>query len=154
MKPSATLMKKAIESAVMSAAKSDYAVGAIITKGKKIIAVGETRLNRENDPTVHAEIVAIRRACRKLKSRFLDGCILYTTHEPCVMCAGAAIWAKMDGVVFGAFIRDAKKHSSKKYSWRQIDISCKTVLQNGTPKLDLAEGFMRKECLKLFELSQ
>jgi tRNA(Arg) A34 adenosine deaminase TadA len=70
------------------------------------------------------------------------------------MCAGAAIWAKMDGIVFGAFIRDAKKYSTQKFSWRQINISCKKVADNGVPKLKVVEGFLRDECLKLFQLSQ
>lgn len=147
-------MQKAIELAKESAKKGDYAVGAVIVKGDKIISRGETNLKRENDPTVHAEIVAIRDACLKLNSRFLEGFILYTTHEPCPMCASAAIWAKMKGIVFGAFIEDARQRRGKNFSWRQIDISCKEVLAKGIPKLELVEGFLRDECIKLFDLSQ
>ncbi len=147
-------MKRAIEIAKESAKKGDYALGAVIVKDSKILAEGTTNLKHEHDPTVHAEIVAIRTACKKLKAHYLEKCVLYTTHEPCPMCASAVIWAKMEGIVFGAFKDDAKERGSKKFSWRQIDISCKDVLKKGEPKLKVVEGFMRDECLKLFDLSQ
>ncbi|MBI2673642.1 nucleoside deaminase [Candidatus Woesearchaeota archaeon] len=147
-------MQKAIELAKESAKNGDYALGAVIVKEDEIIATGTTNLKHENDPTVHAEIVSIRNACKKLNSKYLDGCILYTTHEPCPMCASAAIWAKMKGIVFGAFLEDAKQRQGKNFSWRQIDISCKDILKKGTPKIELVEGFLRDECLKLFDFSQ
>ncbi len=147
-------MQKAIEFAKKSAKKGDYALGAVIVKNDKVIATGTTNLKHENDPTVHAEIVAIRNACKKLNLKYLEDCVLYTTHEPCPMCASAAIWAKMKGIVFGAFVEDAKQRQRKKFSWRQINMSCKDILAKGTPKLELVEGFLRDECLKLFDLSQ
>ncbi len=147
-------MQEAIKLAKESAKKGDYALGAVIVKNDKIIASGTTNLKHENDPTVHAEIVAIRNTCNKLNSKYLEGCILYTTHEPCPMCASAAIWAKMKGIVFGATIEDTKNKQGQNFSWRQIDISCKDVLSKGTPKLELIEGFLRKECNKLFDPSQ
>ncbi|MFH1055648.1 MAG: nucleoside deaminase [Candidatus Altiarchaeota archaeon] len=147
-------MQKAIELAKESAKNGDYALGAVIVKDDEIIATGTTHLKHENDPTVHAEIVSIRNACKNLNSKYLEGCILYSTHEPCPMCASAAIWAKMKGIVFGAFIEDAKQRQRKNFSWRQIGIPCKDVLKKGTPKLELVEGFLRNECLKLFDLSQ
>jgi len=147
-------MQKAIELAKKSAQNGDYAVGAVIVKNNEIIASGTSNLHHENDATIHPEMVAIRSACQKLNSKYLQDCILYTTHEPCPMCTSAAIWAKMKGIVFGAFIEDAKGKSGKKFSWRQIDISCRNVLSKGTPKLELTEGFLREECNKLFDLSQ
>ena len=153
MKTKKEFMVSAIEYAKESAKRGDYALGAVIVKDNKIIAKGATNLKHENDPTVHGEIVAIRNACKKLNSGYLEGCILYTTAEPCPMCTSAAIWAKMDGIVFGTFTTDAKNKGNRKFSWRQIGIPCKYVLSKGTPKLELKEGFMRKECIKLFELS-
>src|SRR3989344_4838196 len=147
-------MQKAILAAKKSAKNGDYALGALVVKNNKVIATGTTKLKHENDPTVHAEIVAIRGACKKLDSRFLENCVLYTTHEPCPMCASTAIWAKMKGIVFGAFIEDAKNKASENFSWRQINISCKSILAKGTPKLELVEGFLRDECIELFYLSQ
>ena len=147
-------MHKAIALARESAQKGDYALGAVIVKDDEIIASGTTNLKHENDPTVHGEIVAIRNACKKLESPYLEGCILYATHEPCPMCASAAIWAKMKGIVFGATSEDAKHKQGGKFSWRQIDIPCKDVLSKGTPKLELVEGFLREECNTFFDLSQ
>ena len=147
-------MQKAIELARQSAAQGDYALGAVIVKGDEIIAEGTTNVKHENDPTVHAEVVAIRTACRKLETRNLEGYILYTTHEPCPMCASAAIWAKMEGIVYGATIHDTEGKGSKKFTWRQINIRCRDILKEGTPRLELVEEFMRDECIKLFELSQ
>ena len=146
-------MVKCINIAKKSASKGDYAVGALIVKDDEIIATGETLLNRSTDATMHAEIVAIRKACKKLNSRILEGCILYTTHEPCPMCASAAIWAKMDCIVFGATYKDAKDKATKKFSWRQINIPCKYILSKGQPKVKLVEKFMRKECNELFSFS-
>lgn len=147
-------MKEAIDLARKSAMRGDYALGCVIVKGDEIISVGTTNLKHENDPTVHGEIVAIRNACNKLEAHYLQDCILYTTHEPCPMCASAAIWAKMKGIVFGNFKDDAKKYATENFSWRQIDISCKDVLSKGEPTLELVEGFMHDECLELYKLSQ
>mgnify|MGYP001576022054 CR=1 FL=1 len=147
-------MRKAIDVAIESAKGGDYAVGAVIEKDGKIIAIGKTKLKTGNDPTNHAEIIAIREACKKIGSKFISGAVLYTTHEPCAMCSSAAIWARMKGIVFGATIQDAKNKASKKFTWRQINISCKQVLSKGDPKLELVEKFLRKECLELFELSK
>lgn len=147
-------MRQAIELAKKSAQRGDYALGVVIVKDGIVIATGTTNLKHENDPTVHGEIVAIRNACKELQSGYLVGCILYTTHEPCPMCASAAIWAKMKGIVFGNYKDDAKKYQSENFSWRQIDISCKDILIKGEPVLELSEGFMREECLELYELSQ
>ncbi|MDP2925592.1 MAG: nucleoside deaminase [Nanoarchaeota archaeon] len=150
-------MNKAIEVAKDSAKRGDYALGAVIVKENKIIATGTTNLKHENDPTVHAEIVAIRNACKSVGSKFLNDCILYTTHEPCPMCASAAIWARMEGIVFGASLEDAleyaKSKATRKFTWRQINIKCKDILLKGDPKLELIEKFMREDCNKLFELS-
>ena len=147
-------MEKAIQIAKESAARLDYALGAVIIKDDKIIAMWTTNLKHENDPTVHAEIVAIRNACKELSAKYLEDCILYTTHEPCPMCASAAIWAKMKWIVFWAFAEDSKQRAWNNFSWRQIDISCKDVLAKWTPKLEIIEWFCRDECLELFALAQ
>ena len=154
MKAEERFMERAIELAKKSAKAGDYALGVVIVKDGAVIATGTTNLKHENDPTVHGEIVAIRNACKELNSGYLQDCVLYTTHEPCPMCASAAIWAKMKGIVFGNFKDDAKNYQSENFSWRQIDISCKDILIKGEPHLELHEGFMREECLKLYELSQ
>ncbi len=147
-------MKIAIEEAKNSAKLGNYALGCLVVKDGNVIATGKNKLKTENDPTLHGEIDAIRNACKILKSPYLEGCILYTTLEPCPMCASAAIWAKMKGIVFGAFKEDAQKIQGEKFSWRQINISSNDILKEGDPKLNLVKGFMREECLKLFDLTK
>lgn len=152
-------MQKAIEIAKNSAKDKGYAIGAVVVKENKIISTGETLFSKHpNDPTAHAEINAIKEACKKLNSSTLDDCVLYSTHEPCPMCASTAIWAKMKGIVFGAPIEDAFEYanskSSEKFSWRQINIKSREVLSKGEPKLELIENFMREDCKNLFKLSK
>ncbi len=154
MTPKKEFMEKAIEEAKIGAKKGNYALGCVIVKDGEIIATGMNKTKTENDPTLHGEVDTIRNACQILKSHYLEECVLYTTLEPCPMCTSAAIWAKMKGIVFGAFKEDAQKNQGENFSWRQIDISCKDIIAKGEPKLNLIEGFMREECLKLFDLTK
>lgn len=82
--------------------------GAIVVKGGKVIGRGCNEVTGTLDPTAHAEVNAIRAACRKLKAFSLEGCVLYTSCEPCPMCLGAAYWARLDRVVFANTRRDAE----------------------------------------------
>ncbi len=81
--------------------------GTVIVKDGAVIAEGVNCVTSLNDPTAHAEITAIREACRKLGSFQLDGCELYTSCEPCPMCLGAIYWARPAGVFYGASAADA-----------------------------------------------
>jgi tRNA(Arg) A34 adenosine deaminase TadA len=81
--------------------------GAVIVKGGEIVGEGYNQVTSTNDPTAHAEIVAIRNACQKLDSFQLDGCILYTSCEPCPMCLGAIYWARPANVFYAATREDA-----------------------------------------------
>lgn len=157
--PKKEFMEKAIEEAKNSASSDSYAIGAIVVGiNGEIISVEYTSTFETNDATAHAEVNAIRSACKKLNNRYLLGCWLYSTLEPCPMCTSAAIWAKMDGIVFGATKEDAQKFAknltNEKLTWRQIDISSKDIISKGNPKLNLAEGFMREECCKLFDFAK
>lgn len=95
-------MLEAIKEAEKSALLDEVPVGAVIVKDGKIIARGHNLREKTNDPTSHAEIVAIRKACRKLNSWRLVGCTIYVTVEPCTMCAGTLLWNRIDRIVFGA----------------------------------------------------
>ncbi len=81
--------------------------GAIIVKDGKIIAKGLNQVTSKNDSTAHAEIVAIRNACKKLKTFNLENCIIYCSCEPCPMCLGAIYWARISEVYFAATKNDA-----------------------------------------------
>ena len=83
--------------------------GALVVKEGKIVGRGVNLVTTSNDPTSHAEIVAIRDACKNLNSFQLDGCIVYASCEPCPMCLGAIYWARPDMLVFAASHDDAAK---------------------------------------------
>jgi tRNA(Arg) A34 adenosine deaminase TadA len=83
--------------------------GAVVVRADEIIAEGVNRVTSTNDPTAHAEVVAIREACRKLHLFELKGCEIYTSCEPCPMCLGAIYWARADRVYFGNTATDASK---------------------------------------------
>jgi tRNA(adenine34) deaminase len=152
MKPDKSFMQKAIDLATDSAKSGGYAIGSVIVKDGQVIATGNTTLIGNIDPTLHGEINAIRSACKVLNNKYLEGCILYTTHEPCPMCTSAAIWAKMKGIVFGATIEDGIAANHNTLSYRQINLKAKDVADKGTPKVEIFEGFMREECKQLFAL--
>ncbi len=153
MQTNKKFMEKAIEIAKKWFKSWEYPIWAVIVKNDTIIAVWEVRRKRDEDPTAHAEIIAIRNACKELNSRSLKWCIIYTTQECCPMCASAIVWSKMDWIVFGAFSDDTKWKSTDTFSWRQIAISCKDVLEKSYLKLELVEWFMRNECKELLNLS-
>lgn len=81
--------------------------GAVLVKENRIIARGWNRVTSTNDPTAHAEIVAIRSACQVLADFKLDGCVLYVNAEPCPMCLAAAYWAGLDKIYYAATREDA-----------------------------------------------
>ncbi|MDO8647422.1 MAG: nucleoside deaminase [Candidatus Diapherotrites archaeon] len=152
--PKKEFMLAAIEAALGAKNIGDYAIGAAVVKDGTIIAKAGTSVKTDQNPVNHGEMVAIQKAAKFLGNRVLEGCVLYTTHEPCPMCASAAVWARMDGIVFGATMQDmfefASKNRGKEFSWRTISISAGKVLEKGNPKLFLVKEFMRKECVELF----
>lgn len=96
-------MRKAILEAKNALMHDDVPIGAVIVKNGAIIGRGHNQVEQLQDPTAHAEILAITSACNTLGTDRLDNCTLYVTVEPCVMCTGAIILSKIDMVVFGAF---------------------------------------------------
>lgn len=83
--------------------------GAVVVKDGEIIAEGYNQVTSTNDPTAHAEMVAIREACKKLNSFQLDGCRIYTSCEPCPMCLGAIYWARPEAVYYACTKEDAAR---------------------------------------------
>jgi tRNA(adenine34) deaminase len=96
-------LRQALELAREAAAAGDVPVGALVVRSGEIVSTGANRTVRDNDATAHAEMLAIRAASRALHRWRLDGCTLYVTLEPCSMCAGAMVLARVDRVVFGAW---------------------------------------------------
>jgi tRNA(adenine34) deaminase len=99
---SASPMQIALEEARAASLDDEVPVGAVVTRGGEVVAVGRNRMRTDRDPTAHAEIVALRRAGEALGTSRLDGCDLWVTLEPCAMCAGAIALARISHLYFGA----------------------------------------------------
>ena len=95
-------MLLALAQARRAAARSEVPVGAVVVRGGRVVGSGHNRPVAGRDPTAHAEIVALRRAGRRLGNYRLPGCTLYVTIEPCAMCAAALVHARIDRLVYGA----------------------------------------------------
>ena len=120
-----TFMKQAIILANRAREHGDVPIGAVIVCDGKIIARGENQVQLKQDPTLHAEIVAIRRACKKLGQKFLDNCDIYVSLEPCAMCATAISFARIRNVYFaatdekgGGIMHNARVYETDRHLWK------------------------------------
>ncbi len=103
-----TFMRAAIELAQQGMNNNEGGpFGAVIVRDGKIIGRGNNQVTSSNDPTAHAEVVAIRDACKNIGAYQLDGCIIYTSCEPCPMCLGAIYWARPDKIFYACSRQDA-----------------------------------------------
>ncbi len=101
------LLQRAVDLAVAAAGGEGGPFGAIVARGDEILAEGTNRVTLDHDPTAHAEVVAIRAACARVGEFRLEGCVLYTSCEPCPMCLAATWWARIERVEFAATRDDA-----------------------------------------------
>lgn len=131
-------MQEAIKEAKKAFAADEVPVGAVIVCNNKIIARAHNLTERLNDVTAHAEMQAITSASNFLNGKYLDGCTLYVTLEPCVMCAGAVAWAQFSKLVFGA--SDTKRGFNL--------LSEKKILH---PKTEIISGILKEECALLIK---
>lgn len=139
-------MLQALKEARKALRLKEIPIGAVIVKDGQIVARGFNKCITLSDPTAHAEIVALRKAAKKLKNYRLNNCSIYATIEPCIMCAGALINARIKKIVFGAFdvkagacksvfkIANSKKlnHRIKVVVGREkyLNIECATLIQS------------------------
>ena len=140
------LMKKANENAIEGINnKEGGPFGAVIVdKEGNIIANGNNKVIKNNDPTAHAEIIAIREACKKLNTYDLKDYILYTSCEPCPMCLSATIWANIKTIYYGCTRKDAEEIGFRdNYIYDYLEGKNKDVVK--------LENIERNECLKTFE---
>lgn len=136
--------EKFMSVAIEEAKKGDFPFGAVIIKDDKILVKVHNSAGGV-DPTAHAEINAIRQACKKLKTTDLSGCTLYTTCEPCPMCFTAAWWAQISRIVYGAKADDVPEDE-----WK-IDVDSNYINKKSGNKIKIKSEFLRDECLKLFK---
>ena len=140
-------MLLAIKKAKAGIKSNQTPFGAAIVKNGKVISQAHNTVWKNIDITVHAEINAIRLACKKLKSINLSGCEIYSTCEPCPMCFSACHWAKISKIIFGTKIEDAKK-----CGFSEFLISNKKMKKLGKSKIKIQGDFLRDENLELFKL--
>ena len=139
-------MSRAIELSIESVKSGGGPFGSVIIKNNEIISEGMNRVTKNNDPTAHGEIVAIRNACKNLNDFSLKGCELYTSCEPCPMCLSAIYWSHIEKVYYANTRDDAQKidfDDSLIYSEL-----LKNVKKRKIPMIQM----MRDEALKAFEL--
>jgi len=140
-------MLLAINAAKRGIAFGQSPFGSCIIKGNRIIACAHNSVWKKTNITAHAEVEAIRLACKKLKSIKLSGCIIYTTCEPCPMCYSAIHWAGIQKIVYGATIGDAKK-----CGFGELEIPAERMKRLSGGKIKIEKGVMREECAALFTL--
>ena len=136
-----SLMQQVISLAQEVKSSGDVPVGAlIVNEAGEIVSFGKNERGKDNDPTAHAEILAIRRAGEKLSSWRLDDLTLIVTLEPCVMCAGAILQSRLKRLVFGAFDQKAGAVGSSFDVIRDV---------RALSKVEVVSGVLEKECAKL-----
>lgn len=125
-------MREALREARMAAAEDEVPIGAVVVCRGRIIGKGHNMTERLNDPTAHAEMIAITAATEAMGGKYLDDCAIYVTVEPCPMCAGALAWAQIGKVVYGA--SDPK---------RGFSLFSPSLMH---PKTEVVEGVLSEEC--------
>lgn len=128
-------MRLALAQASLALDEKEIPVGAVIVCNGKVVAKAHNQTLRLNDPTAHAEMLAITSACNHLSSRYLNECTLYVTLEPCSMCAGATHWSMLGRMVYGA--------SDEKRGYRYYS---EKIAHN---KTEITTGVLEKECRSL-----
>lgn len=147
-KPEKKFMERAIELSKRASLieKSGGVFGAVVVKDGEIIAEGYNQVVRHNDPTWHAEMQAIREACKKLGTPHLEGCVLYTSAECCPMCLATAYWAHLDHIFYGATTHDALKYGD----FQDVDILDELRKDPKERRIKFSE-FMRPEAVEIWK---
>lgn len=138
-------MQQAVEVARKGIKAGQSPFGAVIFKGNQLVAASHNRVWKESDPTAHAEVNAIREACKALQRIDLSGFTMFTTCEPCPMCLTAIHWAKIDRVVYGATIEDAASAG-----FEELQFPAAELARKGKSKLIVEHG-PYPECAQLFQ---
>ncbi|HWG48315.1 MAG TPA: tRNA adenosine(34) deaminase TadA [Candidatus Acidoferrales bacterium] len=135
-------MQLALEQARLALQAGEVPVGAVIVKDKEVVGSGFNRNLMENDPTAHAEIVAMREAAARLGNHRLTGCILFCTIEPCAMCAGAMVHARISRLVYGAVDPKAGAAGSV------LEITSHPRLNH---RIEVTPGVLAQQCSELLK---
>ncbi|HNW39290.1 MAG TPA: nucleoside deaminase [Candidatus Omnitrophota bacterium] len=142
-------MRLAIAYALQGVKQGQTPFGAVIVKNNKVIAVSHNLVWKQNNIILHAEMVAIGAACKKLKTIDLSGCTIYSTTEPCPMCFSACHWARISRIVSGCAIKDAKS-----FGFNEMAVSNLALKKLIKSKIKITSGFAVKENIALFKFWQ
>ncbi len=145
--PDEKFMRLAIKKAKEGIARGQTPFGACIVKNGKVISCAHNIVWKNMDITAHAEINALRQACKKLGGIDLSGCVIYSTCEPCPMCFSACHWGRVSSIVYGAQVKDAKR-----FGFRELVVSNKKMKQLSKSRIDITGGFLKEDNLGLFKL--
>ena len=138
-------MRMAIAKAREGMSNGQTPFGACVVKNGEVISCQHNLVWEETDITSHAEIVAIREACKVLGTVDLSGCVIYSTTEPCPMCFSAIHWAKIDAIYFGTRIADAQEAG-----FSELTISNEEMKSQGKSPVQIFGDFMRQENKEVF----
>lgn len=141
----AELMRLAIESCRQGLAAGQSPFGCAIARGDELLAASHNTVLLTTDITAHAEVNALRGACRQAGNILLEGAIVATTCEPCPMCMAALHWARVEAVYYGASISDAAAAG-----FNELQMPAAELLRLGGSKLKLIPGVLPQECKQLF----
>jgi guanine deaminase len=140
-------MRAAIEAARESISRgAGGPFGACIVRDGKILSVSSNHVLVDHDPTAHAEVMAIRKACSQLETHLLEGAEIYTTTEPCPMCFASLHWARVAKIYYGTNIGDVAK-----LGFNEMSLSNFQMRELGGSPVEIVPDFMREECLELLE---
>lgn len=140
-------MRRAIAKAKDGVAAGQTPFGACIGRDGDVVACEHNQVWQNGDITAHAEVQAIREACRRLGTIDLSGCVIYSTCEPCPMCFSAIHWARISRIVFGARIADAQA-----LGFSELAVPNQTLKELGPSPVEVVGDVLRDECLEVFRL--
>ena len=143
----ADFMKLAIAKAREGIEQGQTPFGACIVRDGEVLACSHNEVWATHDITAHAEVQALRVACKKLKTVLLKGAVIYCTCEPCPMCFGAIHWSGIERIVFGAGILDAER-----FGFNELSISNGKMKEEGGSQVEIVSDFMKEENRELFRL--
>lgn len=139
-------MAAAIAAARRGMASGQSPFGAVVVRKGELVADGHNEVWKRCDPSAHAEIVTIQHAAAALRTIDFSGCVMYSTCEPCPMCASAIHWSRLDAIYYGATIADADRAG-----FNELTMPIRTLYQTGGSSVHVQDGVLNAECAKLFD---
>ncbi|OGU56499.1 MAG: hypothetical protein A2V66_05740 [Ignavibacteria bacterium RBG_13_36_8] len=139
-------MRITIEEAKKSLQEGNKGYGALVVYGNKIIGQAHDTAVTNKDSSLHAELNVLRQAALNLGDSDLSGCVLFSTCEPCPMCASLAVWSNVSAIVYGASIEETAELGKTR-----IMITCKEVVEKSPIYIEVFEGILKDDCLDLYK---